>query len=186
MRGLLCRGLGENILLKWWIMQVFIMRHGDATMNTINDEARELTLKGIEESKLMANWLAQQNPVFDRVFTSPYVRAVQTYQAMQPLLPYSGEQEVLAELIPDGDPQSIANYLQLLAEGGVRTALIISHLPLVGYLVSALCPQEIPPMFATSAIAYVEINTEMRHGEYRWQRGPSQILHSVNKLAAHF
>lgn len=28
-------GLGENILLKWWIMQVFIIRHGDATMNTI-------------------------------------------------------------------------------------------------------------------------------------------------------
>ncbi len=65
----------------------------------VNDEARELTLKGIEESKLMANWLAQQNPVFERVFTSPYVRAVQTYQAMQPLLPYSGGQEVLSELI---------------------------------------------------------------------------------------
>ncbi|MFS1538280.1 MAG: phosphohistidine phosphatase SixA [Candidatus Phlomobacter fragariae] len=167
-------------------MQVFIMRHGDATLNAINDEARDITLKGIEESKLMASWLAQQNPVFERVFTSPYLRAVQTYQAMQPLLSYSGEHEVLAELMPYGDPQSIANYLQLLAEGGVRTALIVSHLPLVGYLVSALCPQEIPPMFATSAIAYLEMNTEMRLAEYRWQRGPSQILQSVNKLAAHF
>ncbi|MFW0013364.1 MAG: phosphohistidine phosphatase SixA [Arsenophonus endosymbiont of Dermacentor nuttalli] len=167
-------------------MQVFIMRHGDATLNTINDEARELTLEGIDESKLMASWLAQQNPVFERVFTSPYLRAVQTYQAMQPLLPYSGEHEVLSELIPDGDPQRIANYLQLLAEEGIRTALIISHLPLVSYLVSALCPQEIPPMFTTSAIAYVEINTEIHHAEYRWQREPSQILQSVNKLAAHF
>ncbi len=167
-------------------MQVFIMRHGDASLNTINDKESELTLKGIDESKLMARWLAQQNPVFEQALTSPYVRAVQTYQAMQPCLPYLGEHEVLAELSPNGDPQFIANYLQFLSYGGIRTALIISHLPLVGYLISALCPEEIPPMFATSTIAYVEMNTKMQHAEYRWQRRPSQILQSVNNVGSYF
>ncbi|MGP1956491.1 MAG: phosphohistidine phosphatase SixA [Arsenophonus sp. NC-PE1-MAG3] len=157
-------------------MQIFIMRHGDASLNKINDKESELTLKGIDESKLMARWLAKQNLVFEQVFTSPYVRAVQTYQAMHPLLPYSSEHEVLAELTPNGDPQFIANYLQFLSYGGIRTALIISHLPLLSYMISVLCPQEIPSMFATSTIAYVEMDTEMRHAEYRWQRRPSQIL----------
>ncbi|MGP1933759.1 MAG: phosphohistidine phosphatase SixA [Arsenophonus sp. NC-XBC3-MAG3] len=167
-------------------MQVFIMRHGDASLNGINNKKSELTLKGIDESKLIARWLTQQNSVFEQVFTSPYVRAVQTYQAMQPLLLCSGEHEVLAELTPNGDPQFIANYLQLLSYVGIKTTLIISHLPLVGYLISALCPQEIPPMFATSTIAYVEMNTEMQHAEYRWQRRPSQILQSINKVGSYF
>ncbi len=42
---------------------------------------------------------------------------------------------------------------QALANEGVKTALVVSHLPLVGYLVSELCPGETPPMFTTSAIA---------------------------------
>ncbi|MGP1928280.1 MAG: phosphohistidine phosphatase SixA [Arsenophonus sp. NC-WZS1-MAG3] len=167
-------------------MQVFIMRHGDSSLNAINNKESELTIKGINESKLMAKWLIQQNSVFEQVFTSPYVRAIQTYKAMQPLLSCSSEHEVLAELTPNGDPQFIANYLQLLSYVGIKTILIISHLPLVSYLISALCPQEIPPMFATSTIAYVEMNTEIQHSEYRWQRRPSQILQGANKIGLYF
>lgn len=167
-------------------MQIFIMRHGNAGLNIINNKARELTPNGVDESKLMGSWLAKKNIAFKRVFTSPYVRAVQTYQAMQPLLPYSVEPKVLVELIPNGNPQSVANYLQLFADDGLGKTLIISHLPLVGNLVSALCSQKIVPIFATSAIVCIEMSTKMRGFKYKWQRKPAQILQDINKLSAHF
>lgn len=38
----------------------------------------------------------------------------------------------------------VSAYLQALANEGVATALVVSHLPLVGYLVSELCPGNAP------------------------------------------
>jgi phosphohistidine phosphatase len=52
----------------------------------------------------------------------------------------------------------VSAYLQALCNEGVSSALVISHLPLVGYLVSELCPGETPPMFTTSAIANVTLD----------------------------
>jgi phosphohistidine phosphatase len=52
--------------------------------------------------------------------------------------------------------------------------LVISHLPLVGYLVSELCPGETPPMFTTSAIASVTLD-ESGKGVYNWQMSPCNL-----------
>jgi phosphohistidine phosphatase len=54
--------------------------------------------------------------------------------------------DVLPELTPCGDVGLVSAYLQALCNEGVSSALVISHLPLVGYLVSELCPGETPPM----------------------------------------
>ena len=59
----------------------------------------------------------------------------------------------------------VACHLQALAVQGAHAVLVISHLPLVGYLVSELCPQEAPPMFATSAIACVEFDADACEGK---------------------
>lgn len=64
--------------------------------------------------------------------------------------------------------------LQALANEGVATALVISHLPLVGYLVSELCPGETPPMFTTSAIASVTLD-ESGKGVFNWQMSPCNL-----------
>ncbi len=53
----------------------------------------------------------------------------------------------------------VSAYLQALANEGVATALVVSHLPLVGYLVSELCPGN-APMFTTSAIACVTLDAD--------------------------
>lgn len=57
--------------------------------------------------------------------------------------------------------------------------LVISHLPLVGYLVSALCPQEAPPMFATSAIACIEYDIDSACGKLEWQVSPSKLAKAI-------
>ena len=78
------------------------------------------------------------------------------------------------ELTPCGDVGLVSAYLQALANEGIATALVISHLPLVGYLVSELCPGETPPMFTTSAIASVTLD-ESGKGQFNWQMSPCNL-----------
>ncbi|MCP1440255.1 phosphohistidine phosphatase [Erwinia persicina] len=160
-------------------MQVFIMRHGDAALDAASDAVRPLTHCGCDESRQMAGWLNGQKVDIDRVLVSPYLRAEQTLSTVREALILPVEQEVLPELTPGGDPALVACYLQALAKEGVKAVLVISHLPLVGYLVSELCPQETPPMFATSAIASVTLNDESGCGKLEWQVSPGRLAKAM-------
>ncbi|AUH00141.1 phosphohistidine phosphatase SixA [Prodigiosinella confusarubida] len=156
-------------------MQVLIMRHGDAVPDAASDALRPLSARGCNETHQMAAWLNNQAIDIDRVLVSPYLRARQTLQAVRSTLPLPEEDECLPELTPGGDAKLISYYLQTLAKEGTGGVLIISHLPLVGYLVASLCPGETAPMFATSAVACVNLEAESGVGECHWQVSPSQL-----------
>lgn len=156
-------------------MQVFIMRHGDAALNAASDAVRPLTECGRDESRQMAVWLTDQGERIDRVLVSPYLRAEQTLAVVAKELTLSGQTTVLPELTPGGDAQQVADYLHMLAVEGVSSVLVVSHLPLVGYLVSALCPQASPPMFTPSAIAYVTFDAQTGKGLLNWQMSPCDV-----------
>ena len=149
-------------------MKVVVMRHGDAVLGADDDAARALTSLGREQSRAMALWLQQQMPHLDRVLVSPYLRAQQTWQTVRDLF---GEVrvDVLDELVPHGHSAPVADYLRAL-EGEVENLLVISHLPLVGYLVADLCPVQLPPMFVTSAMVAVEL--QGAQGNLLWQQAP--------------
>ncbi|KGD72342.1 phosphohistidine phosphatase [Tatumella morbirosei] len=156
-------------------MQVYIMRHGEAALEADSDSVRPLTHCGCSESRQMASWLCKQTVDIERVLVSPYLRAEQTLSEVRGCLQLPKEFEVLPELTPSGDAASVASYLEVLAKQGVSSVLVVSHLPLVGYLVSALCPQEAPPMFATSGIACVRFDEKSGQGELLWQVSPSRL-----------
>ena len=149
-------------------MKVVVMRHGDAVLGADDDAARALTSLGREQSRAMALWLQQQMPHLDRVLVSPYLRAQQTWQTVRGLF---GEVQVDVqdELVPHGHSAPVADYLRAL-EGEVENLLVISHLPLVGYLVADLCPVQLPPMFVTSAMVAVEL--QGAQGNLLWQQAP--------------
>ena len=149
-------------------MKVVVMRHGDAVLGADDDAARALTSLGREQSRAMALWLQQQMPHLDRVLVSPYLRAQQTWQTVRELF---GEVrvDVLDELVPHGHSAPVADYLRAL-EGEVENLLVVSHLPLVGYLVADLCPVQLPPMFVTSAMVAVEL--QGAQGNLLWQQAP--------------
>ncbi len=161
------------------IMQVLIMRHGDAVSEAASDAERPLTDRGRDESGLMARWLSGQVADIDRVLVSPYLRARQTLDTLQAYLVLPDGHEVLPELTPGGDAGLVCCYLQALANEGLNRVLVISHLPLVGYLVADLCPEEQPPMFATSAVAGVDLDAVSGSGKLCWQVGPTQLLSKV-------
>lgn len=157
-------------------MQVFIMRHGEAAFNAASDSLRPLTRCGHDESRLMAAWLHQQSIRIEQVWVSPYLRARQTLATVREALILPEGETVLPELTPGGNAQLVSDSLHLRAKEGVNAVLIVSHLPLVGYLVADLCPGISPPMFATSAIASVRLSVDDDHGALLWQMSPCQIV----------
>lgn len=156
-------------------MQVFIMRHGDAVLNAASDAVRPLTLCGRDESRQMATWLKGQKVDIERVLVSPYLRAGQTLDVVREVFTLPENADVLPELMPCGNVRMVGADLQMLADEGVKSVLVISHLPLVGYLVSELCPEEAPPMFSTSAIASVTLDPQTDKGVFNWQISPCNL-----------
>ncbi len=114
-------------------MQVFIMRHGDAALDAASDSVRPLTVCGCDESRQMATWLKGQKVDIERVLVSPYLRAEQTLDIVGECMNLPKHVDVMPELTPCGDVGLVSAYLQALANEGVATALVVSHLPLVGY-----------------------------------------------------
>ncbi|CAI1000082.1 Phosphohistidine phosphatase sixA [Serratia proteamaculans] len=127
----------------------------------------------------MAAWLNTKSVDIERVLVSPYLRAEQTLATVREALSLPASEEVLPELTPGGDASLVGSYLQVLAQQGITSVLIVSHLPLVGYLVAELCPGECPPMFATSAIANVDLAADGSYGKFEWQVSPSQVMAKV-------
>lgn len=155
------------------------MRHGEAALEAASDAVRPLTLCGRDESRQMAAWLNTKSVDIERVLVSPYLRAEQTLATVREALTLPEGEEVLPELTPGGNAEQVGSYLQALAMQGVSSVLIVSHLPLVGYLVAELCPGECPPMFATSAIANVDLPVDGSYGKFEWQVSPSQVMAKV-------
>lgn len=157
-------------------MQVYIMRHGDAAIHAPSDAERPLTQKGKDDSVLMAQWLQNQGIKIDSVLVSPYLRAEQTRQVVSQHLDLPAKSEVLGQLTPGGNAAFVADHIRDIAVLGANAILVVSHLPLVGYLVSELCPHKEPPMFTTSTVACVEIDVAHQKSQFEWMLSPSQLL----------
>jgi phosphohistidine phosphatase len=139
-------------------MQIYIMRHGQAEMMANSDSERALTSLGRSESEKMASNLAKQGIKFDAVIVSPYLRAQQTWASVRPFFPELSNVQTIKSLTPSGSARTSVNEILALQATGVKTLLIVSHLPLVGYIVGELAPAAGVPAFATSSVGHVELD----------------------------
>ena len=64
------------------MVNLVIMRHGEAEPLSTNDSQRQLTARGQHEVNQMALWLQQHYAAFDWVWASPYLRTRQTAELM--------------------------------------------------------------------------------------------------------
>jgi phosphohistidine phosphatase len=141
-------------------LHIYIMRHGEAEMLAHSDSERALTGLGRLESELMASYLADQNISFDAVLVSPYLRAQQTWQSVFPFFSAVTNVQTLPFLTPGGSARKSVNEILALQATGVQKLLIVSHLPLVGYIVGELVPEAGVPVFSTSSVGIVELDED--------------------------
>ncbi len=136
------------------------MRHGQAEMMASCDSDRSLTFIGREQSKKMAGYLADTKVEFDAALVSPYLRAQQTFTVVSALFPKIKNQQTLKFLTPGGSATKTVAEVMTLQASGVESVLIVSHLPLVGYLVAELVPSAGGVSFATSAVAHIVLDDQ--------------------------
>ncbi|MBV1840861.1 phosphohistidine phosphatase SixA [Photobacterium ganghwense] len=155
-------------------MRIYIMRHGEAETFASSDAERSLTERGERLSAQMAEQLALQLTTgLDLVWVSPYLRAQQTWQAMASALPEPKRLMDVEEITPYGDAEHVAAYLKaMITIEQPETVLLVSHLPLVGYLTAELVAGMQPPMFITSSIIAIDFLPETDAGEFLWQANP--------------
>ncbi|MGF6089399.1 phosphohistidine phosphatase SixA [Pseudomonas sp. 18173] len=114
-------------------MKLWVLRHGEAEPHGAkpHDSERELTANGRKEVlRAAANLVGQP---LTAIYASPYMRAQQTAQLVRETLGFEPEIRTVEWLTPDSDPDKVAEQLVSVSE-----ALLVSHNPLVGNLLSYL------------------------------------------------
>jgi phosphohistidine phosphatase len=146
------------------------MRHGEAEMFASSDAERELTTRGEQASIAVAEKCVSMGIAeFDHVLVSPYIRAQQTWQQISQCFTAKQVQSS-DDITPYGDAVDVAQFVYALAQTNqLESILLVSHLPLVGYLTAELAQGISPPMFPTSGLACVEVDVERQSGELLWQ-----------------
>jgi len=89
---------------------------------------------------------------------SPYLRAQQTWESVRPFFQETNNVQTIDALTPSGSARKSVNEILALQAMGMKSILIVSHLPLVGYIVGELDPAAGVPAFSTSAIGHVELD----------------------------
>ncbi|MGD8233581.1 phosphohistidine phosphatase SixA [Vibrio sp. TRT 1302] len=154
-------------------MKIFIMRHGEAEHFADSDEQRELTDRGRSASLAVARVCADKGFAhFDRVLVSPYIRAQQTWQEISACFT-TDHVETCPDITPYGDSEQVADYVAALVDlHKLESVLIVSHLPLVGYLTAEFVTDMIPPMFPTSGLVSIDYSPQKLTGELMFNIHP--------------
>ncbi len=151
-------------------MKIYIMRHGEAEHFADSDAQRQLTPRGRKESEIVAQACVEAGAAqFDKVLVSPYIRAQQTWQEVASCF-QSTSIVTCEDITPYGQSEVVADYVCALADvEQLESVLLVSHLPLVGYLTAEFVAGIQPPMFPTSGMVCIDYDLKARKGELVWQ-----------------
>lgn len=147
-------------------MELYLIRHADAIPLGENgiteDEQRPLTPKGEQQADAMGKLFKARGIGFDRIISSPLVRARQTAEIM---LESSGIELDLAfsdTLVPEACPKKLGRYLKKM--GGERVA-VVGHLPHMGEFASWIIGSRKANIdVAKAGVALVSIDDAPRKG----------------------
>jgi len=151
-------------------MQLYIMRHGQASPIANSDAERQLTKQGQFEAEIMGKWLKSMQVNLDHVLVSPFIRAQQTAATVRATLNWTGPSTNCDFITPSGNAGQVHDYLDgMLAssrgENAIEELLMVSHMPLVSYLVEDLTFDRKSPIFQTAAIAQIDYDLHRMKGQ---------------------
>lgn len=143
-------------------MQLIIMRHGEAEPVFANDPARKLTTRGFMECQRTGVWLQQQFGTIDYALVSPYERAKQSFDMVKSMVAVDQVEES-TDIIPSGNPNIVQDYVDVLRDQhDLASILLVSHMPIVSYMVDTFCGRLISHLFSTASIAVLDYDPETR------------------------
>lgn len=158
-------------------MRLYLMRHGIAVEGVGfpgGDDARPLTARGRERTRLAARALVRLEGPPDRIWSSPLLRARQTAGIVSETA--AADIEIAGFLEPGGDLREA--WIRMQAEP-VESLLVTGHMPDLSILAAiALTGRDIPFLsFKKAGIAAVEFDGPPGPGRGRlqWLLQPGQL-----------
>lgn len=114
-------------------MRLFVIRHAIAEEAAPgqDDATRALTRDGVKKARRVVKGLRSLDVAFERVLTSPWLRARDTAALLAPL---SDAEPILTDLLTQSPK---AELLAMIAETGADTA-VVGHEPWLGELIAWL------------------------------------------------
>ena len=157
-------------------MRIFFIRHGSAfpISDKYNEENRPLTEEGHRETKRMGTYLSNFNIQFDIIWSSPYLRAIQTKNNI-----FSNQSnfefQILDELKPQENPEKVVNRV-ISVHSDDKVIGIIGHQPQIGKILYIMLNTKhiIYDILPSTLIEVDILNTENNRFEYKLKR----FLHS--------
>jgi len=146
-------------------MRIYVMRHGQAFTSGSPDALRGLTEQGKLEATLMTKWLKNQNINIEQVLISPFIRAQETAKKVADGFDDTVVATTLDFITPSGSAQMLHDYIDgVCVSDKIQSLLIVSHMPLVSYLVAELTVDNEAPIFQTAAIAEIDYDIKRMKG----------------------
>ena len=151
---------------------LFIMRHGEAEAPCLDDKNRQLTSEGRQQCIETSHWLCEHyctEKSVDLALVSPYRRTRQTFDMMS-LDIVAEKVEICDDIVPSGSAQVVSDYLFARIHSAINTKqpihriLVVSHMPLVSYLVDALCDSYTTSLFAAASVAVIKYSPRTHKG----------------------
>ena len=119
-------------------MNLFFLRHGIAAEpGKGSDAERPLTGKGERKLHLVAEAMAVMELSFDRIFSSPYLRARQTAELIAEALKARKRLEFTDTLLPGAEPSDVVHFLDSL-KPVPDEVLLVGHEPNMSEIISFL------------------------------------------------
>jgi phosphohistidine phosphatase len=115
-------------------MLIYLMRHGEAEPKGQSDQTRELTRKGVMDSRAAMEKLKLRGPLIERAMMSPYQRARQTITSLRIVAP-SLRYEVNQNLVPDANVYDLLDSFESM---NCMQLFLVSHNPLMSDLLSLM------------------------------------------------
>ncbi|KXI29947.1 hypothetical protein AX660_08000 [Paraglaciecola hydrolytica] len=149
-------------------MKLIVMRHGEAEASNSSDKMRNLTADGRRQAKEAGKWLASRvlnNQAISLALVSPYVRAQQTFEGLSAGLKVKQKRDVV-ELIPSAK----ARAMHLILDGFLHenpmleTVILVSHMPLISFLMAELLENKQASLFDTASMAIIDYDINISSG----------------------
>jgi phosphohistidine phosphatase len=137
---------------------IYLVRHAiaaDPGGPSATDEARPLTVEGVERFTMQVRGLSALDVSIDQILTSPLLRCRQTAQLLAEGLPGSTPVDVLDALRPGGRPADVTEALGVYRS--LDSIALVGHEPSIGAVAAALIGAQGSIPFKRGAVCRVDV-----------------------------
>ncbi len=122
-------------------MKLYLLRHAEAAARNPkrypDDSLRPLTEKGYKQLEQVSRFLSRQRLTVDLIFSSPFLRTLETAQFIRKSLELKKDKLIVSEnLAPLGNRQELITEIK--ARQSLQNILLVYHEPDLSLLISLL------------------------------------------------